>query len=279
MIKRLFIVLSILVLFVVPIVGHAAVSGTNLTSGGNENDPTGQTSFTTGSVSPTSNNLVLASFAVRHTATSLSPAVSGCGLTWVQVALVRYDNTSTYRTLAVFRALGASPTSGALTISFGANSVTAWTYSIDQFSGIDTSGTNGSGAIVQAVTNYWNPTSSSPVTVTLSAFGSSTNATYGVFSEHGFVSSIGTGTGFSSLSSNVTSYASSYYLIQSTEWKNSADTTVDMTLNYTGSEVGGIGIEIKEYVAAGGAPEVNGVSSSTEINGVTNSVNIDGAGS
>lgn len=120
-----------------------AVTPTHLTTG---SSTTNTTSYTTASITPTANQLVL--IAVMPTVTSgTTPTmtVSGTGLTWVQ------ENTSTpgFRTMVVFRAMGASPTAGALTITAAA-SVTSCLWSVVQFDGIDTTGTNGSGAIAQS---------------------------------------------------------------------------------------------------------------------------------
>ena len=74
--------------------------------------------------------------------------------------------------------MGASPSSGAITITFGANqSNCGW--SLNEFDGIDTGGTNGSGAIVQAVPNT--VASGTSLTITLSAFGNANNGAMSAF--------------------------------------------------------------------------------------------------
>lgn len=104
------------------------------------------TSLATASVSPSSNALLLLVVArdgqdPLNTITS----VTGCGLDWV---LVRDELCGTTGSIAVYRALGVMPTSGAVTVEFVAarNEICM---SLVQFSGVDTSGTSGSGAIVQ----------------------------------------------------------------------------------------------------------------------------------
>ena len=117
--------------------------------------------------------------------------------------------------------MGSSPTAGAVTITFsGTPHEVLWT--ISEFSNVDTSGTNGSGAIVQAITGSSNSVTS--FTITLGAFQSSTNATYGL--TQGFTccgAPITQGSGFIQIvnqGSNVRQVA---------QYKLSADTTVDWT--------------------------------------------------
>ncbi|MGZ6865283.1 MAG: beta strand repeat-containing protein [Blastococcus sp.] len=123
-----------------------AVTPTHLTTGGTTTDAT---SFTTASITPSANALVL--LAVINTlgsGTAPTPTVSGNGLTWVQV---QSSGTSS-RQLNVWRGMGASPTAGAITISTGATSTSSCLWSVIQYDGVDTSGTNGSGAIAQSFT-------------------------------------------------------------------------------------------------------------------------------
>ena len=125
------------------------VVGTNLTS---FQDSTDATSYATASITPTANYLVLASVTSSKSGTPDTPTLSGNSLTWVQYNQIAYDTSGTQRTTTFFRAMGASPSAGALTADFGGATQTACVIVVDQFSGVDTSGTNGSGAIVQSVT-------------------------------------------------------------------------------------------------------------------------------
>jgi len=103
------------------------------------------------------------------------PTLSGCGLTWVQVATVTWD-TSAIKRVTIFRALGASPRAGALTADFGGVAQTGCHICVVEFGSVDTSGTNGSGAVVQSGTN--SGTASTSVTVTLAALTGSDNAVW-----------------------------------------------------------------------------------------------------
>jgi hypothetical protein len=124
---------------------------TNLTAGGGAS----ATSFNTASVSPAGNQLILVSvhlFLSTGSAQPAEPTVTGNGITYAVVATTDVDNAGTDRgTMWVFRGMAASPSSGAITIDCGGVSTTRCVWSVDQSSNdVDTSGANGSGAIVQA---------------------------------------------------------------------------------------------------------------------------------
>lgn len=102
------------------------------------------TTHVTGSISPTANRLVTM-WVMPTVATAAVPIITGCGLTWVNVATVSSGN----RRLSLFRAMGASPTPGAVSIDWNGVSVASCVWSIVEWAGVDTSGTDGSGAIVQ----------------------------------------------------------------------------------------------------------------------------------
>lgn len=217
-----------------------SISVSNLTSGNEVH--AGKTSWLTASVSPTANNLILLSVSVRNNS-SIDPTISsvtGCGLTWVAINSVVYDAASiSRRTVFLYRALGASPSSGQITITTGEND-TDVCHCVDQASGIDTSGTNGSGAIVQSATNSAIGADPAILTITLGAFSSPINATYGGFSSDGNETATA-GSGFTLLAQS----QSSTNLSISSEWKSTNDTSVDMTWSVVGVGVGGVAIEIK----------------------------------
>lgn len=128
---------------------------------------TNSSPITTASITPTANRLVLAHVVVVGTG-SATPTLSGNGLTWV---LITDTGSGVTRQLAVYRAMGASPSAGVVTISSASTTITGWLWSISEYDGIDTSGTNGSGAVVQSV--QAKPTA---VTSVSTAFGSGITA-------------------------------------------------------------------------------------------------------
>lgn len=215
---------------------NTAISATNLTSFSSDTDAT---SYATSSISPSANKPILATVTSSKATTPDTPTLSGNGLTWVQIDTNNFDTVGTQRTITMFRAMGTSPTSGAVTASF-AGTQTACVIIIDELSGTDTSGTNGSGAIVQSAKNAEASQAANTFTVTLAAFSSTNNATYGSAS-NGDTANFTAGTGFTSIGS-----ASSATPIVRTlsEFRSDNDTTVDFggSVGYTS---GGIAVEIK----------------------------------
>jgi hypothetical protein len=219
-----------------------AVSIANLTSG---TDVDGGSTASTASITPTANNLVLLTVASRTniTAAANEPTISGNGLTWVKIAGVVFDDTGASRKLVtLFRAMGAIPTAGAIAMDFGGQAQTDIGWNVDQCSGVDTTGANGAGAIVQSATNaLLTPNENTVITVTLAAFSSVNNATYGSLvreSASGVDPTVGSG--FSQLGL----FATASNLEGATEWKATNDTSVDITFG-SSVQLGGIAVEIK----------------------------------
>lgn len=136
------------------------------------------TSLATGAYAPTANSLVLATVVnYRSSGTPTLPTASGNGLTWVQVATVTVTSNDPEglpeKRITLFRAMGPGPTSTAFTADFGGVSQAQISISVRQWTGTDTSGTNGSGAIQQTATNSVTGAGASSLTVTLSALQSS----------------------------------------------------------------------------------------------------------
>ena len=206
-----------------------AVTRTGLTSGSEQPPTPPQSSWTTASITPSPNKLVLLAVGTFGSAMTVT-SVTGNGLTWVKVGEVTNSGTIT-----LFRAMGPAPTAGAVTITATANRA-AW--SVVEYGGVDTSGTNGSGAIVQSATGSNGYASS--LTVTLAKFASATNAAYGatMFDND---SSVGVypGSGFSTIHQ-----PSSFSGAIQTEDKFSEDTTVDWTYGINVYNAG-IAAEIK----------------------------------
>jgi hypothetical protein len=202
--------------------------------------------YTTGTRSPTANRLQLLATIVADTNPVLAPTVTGCGLTWVQVAHVEFDTAGTRRAITLFRALGGAPTTGALTITpTEAVSGCGWTWT--EYDGIDTGGTNGSAAVVQSVTNSGSGTA---LSATLAAFGSASNGAAVVMASD--ADSVFTaGTGWSVLGQDVSASASPTQSI-GTEWRADNDTSPDSTMSPTGLW-GMIAVELK-VAAAGYTP-------------------------
>ena len=224
-----------------------AIAQNPLTSGSSD---TNATSYATASVTPASNALVLIAVASILTGSvPPAPTLSGNGLTYVQVATVAFSTIAASRVrLTLFRALGASPSAGAITIDFDTEIQAACAWAVSEFSGVNTGGTNGSAAVVQSATDRVNDDATQQtLTVTLAAFADAVNnATYGTFSQSAN-NLFDPGTGFTQIHDVA---ASTPQVGVFTEWKSGGDTSVDAGESVDGADgLGGIAIEIGAAVA------------------------------
>lgn len=219
-----------------------AIAASNILSAG-LTSPTATTN--TASWAPAASRLYLASVFTNHdTASPSAPTFAGNGLTWVQVGSLLFVSTNISR-ITVFRAMGASPSTGVSTITWVTTPTEGGVWSIDEFTGMDTSGTNGSGAIAQAAI-----TGTGTTTAASFAFGSITagNAVFGAFANGAATGATAdtVGSGYTKLgeSSHTTSPDWDGHLMA--EWR-AAQTTVNATigsLSATANAWGGVAIEI-----------------------------------
>lgn len=218
----------------------AAVSCTVLTQG---QDGTNVTSYSTASITPSANALILLAVVnMRNTADACTWAdvetVSGNSLTWVKVNEQCYSNvTIPTNMVTIYRTMGASPSTGAVSFFYGSTSQFAAAWAVIECTGVDTSGTNGSGAVAQSAINA--NTSSTSITATLGSFGSANNATLGAFGTTGN-SDVTPGSGFTQLAEQLVT--DSYNQALHVEFKDSNDTTVDAS--YASADAGVVAIEI-----------------------------------
>lgn len=236
------------------------ISASSLTSGFSS---TSGTSFSTASITPTANRLVLIAIELAYHVPSASQTltVTGNGLTWVEVARqdIWTSGVSFNGQLVIFRAMGASPTTGAITITSGSTTVDMMAWSVVQFSGIDTTGTNGSGAIVQNAKTKTDAASAT-VTATLAAFGSANNATFaavGVMDSTGTLQTVTPRAGFTEIHDTGVTYAEI-----ETQFLASNSTTVSGTCTAV-DYIGIIGLEIKAGSTAYSLPTTSGSFSDT----------------
>jgi len=230
-----------------------ALTYTNLTTGGDIADVTEPATYATASITATANRLVLIGIMMASTAATVPSAasVTGGGLTWVEVGAaggLLYNADK--RRLQVFRALGAAPSAGALTIALSpALSTTIgcmWSV-IESSADVDTTGTNGSGAIVQSASNFSG--SATSLIVTLAAFGDATNnAAVGFFGSNAN-NTWTPGVGFTELGD---AGQDSPTLSITSEYQTGQDLSVDATSAGAANPIGGFALETK-YALAGGA--------------------------
>lgn len=210
------------------------------------------TSFSVASASLTASKLYLISIYNNSAGSGNNAAPSSVTIAGVSFTKINDVVAETsWGRLSVWRAMPGSNASGTGTISF-ANAQDAAIWSLSEFSGIDTTGTNGSGAIVQsAVTGPTTNTTS--MNVTLAAFGSTGNAAYSACT-----AAYGTAqnptftpeTNWSEIHDREQD-ASGWTIALHTIWRdNGNDTTPTHTIAITSLSSGAVGVEIK--AAAGG---------------------------
>lgn len=219
-----------------------AVTATQLTANASN---TNATSYATASVSPAADTLILISVYSRKTADATGATITGNGLTWVSV--VAHEDSGNSIRHEIFRSMGSSPSSGAITIDFGAKTQELCAWNVTQFNNVDTSGTNGSGAVGNSAGNIIESAGNTGLTITLAAFGSVNNATYGSTRAG---NTIVEGSGFTELAEVSSATDVPYF---QAEWKNSNDTSVDWTWASSDSFGLGVACEIVAAEVAGGA--------------------------
>jgi hypothetical protein len=174
----------------------AGITHTLLTAGTN---PTNLSVYTTASISPAPNTLItIAVLSQRSYGASVAPTVTGGGMAaWTQVASVTFDVLATpLRRMTIYRAMSGAPGSGPITITFAGNQSNAQ-WIVSQWDGVETGGTNGSGAIVQTGSNAADAVNG--LGTTLAAFASAANVAYGVFGVNSNVAAITPGSGFTEI--------------------------------------------------------------------------------
>jgi hypothetical protein len=138
-------------------------------------------SILTASVTPGANRLVLVVVGNTHGTTANAVTLTGNGLTYVQIGTLQFNGVLSR--LSVFRAMGAAPTAGSITITVGgAQTATGIGWTVWEINGVDTTGTNGSGAIVQSPSATGNSTNPTAV---MAAFSGIVNSTFKVAASHG----------------------------------------------------------------------------------------------
>jgi len=243
--KKIGLYLVLIITILIPKVTNAAITCTVLTSNISDTDAT---SYTTSSITPTSNSLILATFTSRvGAATPNNPTATGNGLTWVTVDNELYDNTGSQKKLTVLRAMGSTPSTGTITFDLAGQTQTGASWSISECSGTDSTGTNGSGAIVQVVStnNGLGGATASSLTVTLGTFSNVENATWGSFGFGGVSKNPINGSGFTLLDVQSNFDSGENGQASLIQYLTSNDTSVDASTDGgSNTEIGGIAIEI-----------------------------------
>jgi len=192
-----------------------------------------------------SNDRLYVVFVSTSIGTGTAPAatsVSGAGLTFTEIGTaggLLYSASPGVRRIQAWRALvGSGAATGSIAISLGGTS-TGMDAVLLEFSGMDTSGTNGSGAVVQSATNQ--ATGASALTVTLSAFASASNRPVAFFN-HRAAEATTEKPGYTELDDALHSAPAAG---AECEWNASTADTTPSASWLTLAAVGGFALEIK----------------------------------
>jgi uncharacterized protein YjdB len=173
----------------------ATITHTLLTSG---HDVVNQRTYITGSISPAPKALVtVAVLTHQSSAAAPSPTLSGGGMaSWDVVATVVYNGATPLDRLTIYRAVSAAPGSGPITI-MSSVTLSNCQWIVSQWTGVDLSGTNGSGAIAQTASA--SGTAVTTLTAALGDFAGATNVAYGAFGVANNIAVIVPGVGFATI--------------------------------------------------------------------------------
>jgi hypothetical protein len=214
-----------------------AVTATLLTSG---STTSALSDYSTASITPGANKLILA-FCTTTGPSITAVTATGNGLTWGEVAAAAID----VRRLTVFRAMGASPSAGVFTFDPD-NSATSAHWAIVEFDGVDTSGTNGSGAVVQSK-GYTNASGATSATITLDSAVGSGNAVAAGFCIPA-QEAVTAGTGYTELSETMIGGPNG---TTQTEFDDTGTTTAAASWTSSLANVVGVAVEIADAAAGG----------------------------
>lgn len=203
------------------------------------------TSYATGATyTPTANALVLALVVASDTNTNPG-TFTGNGGTWV---LVNANPYSGAHMVYIYRTMIASPTTTVGTFDCTGNAATGAGIRVVEFTGVDTSGTNGSGAIVQSAVKTDNTANPDVTLAALDASGN--NAVSAVFGNG--INPFAAGAEASWVEDLDTGYATPAIGMYHTYRLGTTDNTVVVTRG--AAAFSGVAVEIK---AAAGAPTID----------------------
>lgn len=208
-----------------------AIAATLLTSA---NSSTDANTYTTASISPAANSLLLVFVWSSHATTAPDNVVTGLSLTWTQRA-VTTNSTASRKLTCITAQCGASPGSGALTITSTASIGDAW--AVIQITGHDTTT-----PVVQAPTSPTNTTSALTGSITLAAAGNANNRPFAAFG-HRAQTATTPRTNWTELSDDL-SDASAPIAGFETQWRSDAFETTASATWTTSSQWSGIAVEI-----------------------------------
>ena len=180
------------------------------------------------------------------TAPTTVPAVTCAnGLTMVQVNTVAFDTIATpLSRVTLFRAMkpaGPGLSNNTCTITWN-QTTTGDGYSLVSFTGADTSGTDGSGAVAQSVTGATNNAGAAGLSIALAALQVDSASAGGFSNSVNTTTTLGAGAGYTP-GTGVT-FATPNTSLRA-EWDATGVTTVNMTQTGAPSSIGGIAVEVR----------------------------------
>jgi hypothetical protein len=212
-----------------------AITHANLTRGQSDTDAT---SYTTASVTPGANRLVLLSVASEvSSGDGAEPTISGNGLTWTLVRSTREIGTSVMQ-VHVFRAMGGSPSSGSITISFGSQTQMHCAWSVDEFDGVRTTG-GGADAVAQSVLASG---SGANMSATLASFAASSHRPYATW-RHASSTEHDPESGYTEITDQVIGTGARRHYV---EWHASAAEETPSTTGTVSSSWRGVAVELAD---------------------------------
>ena len=212
------------------------ITQTLLTSG---HDPTNTSTFTTASITPAANALVTVAVLTHQSSSAApNPTLTGGGMaSWTVVASVAYDGATPLDRLTIYRAMSSAPGSGPITITTSVT-VSNCQWIVSQWSGVDQSGTNGSGAIVQTASA--SGAAVTTLTAALASFASGNDVAYGAFGVANATAVVTAGSGFTTIDQQPSGEGSVGDLFA--EW---AVNTPAVNATWPSKPAGALGVEIK----------------------------------
>jgi len=222
-------------------------------------DPNNVRVYTTASISPLSNALVTVAV-LTHQSSSAAPAptLTGGGMAaWDLVATVAYNGATPLDRVSIYRAMSASPGSGPITIT---SSVTLSNcqWIVSQWQGVEASGTNGAGAIVQTGSAIGSAVNG--LTVFLASFANPADVAYGVFGIGSATPIATAGSGFTRIDEQPSGEGTIGDVFA--EWTVS-DNTIDAS--WSNKSAGALGVEIKAGGGGGGGGGVSAALSTVAV--------------
>lgn len=186
-------------------------------------------SATSTSWTPGSNELLLCLIANRGAGTpsSYNSGVSGNGLTWEKI--LERDDVQNQINLTAWRAMGSSPISGGVTVTFGTNP-TACSFQLIRISGAVTSGTNGSGAIGATATADTGATDTTTPTTSITTTAANS---WALGFAAGRVQTYSVGSGFTAILLNQIANSGGNTARSNTEYKEVASSGTNTTVDFS----------------------------------------------